>query len=321
MSVAERQDALEVVNEWDDLDTQEQSSEAQPQETDDRPDPEATTQDRRPETGTEAPATPVADSPEARLLRIEAEIAQERAEKARLQKMIDDREWSDRGRLKQAQKELELTKTRLAEIESARASEDDILRERYDTAIAQQIAAGNDLGAKALRSELRAEMAERKAGRLEQAQQWEQHQRQELEQAQAEDKRMRAGREVQSAFIPTMQAEAVAAAKQFGLDEAETEDLVAFATPRSLRSLAPNAPPEVLGQLAMEQYAAIVERAQQYQARRVQRNQQSFDTTRETAGNGATRDLDKEWEEADFDEANELLRQGYVPKEKGKRRR
>jgi hypothetical protein len=324
MSVAERQDALEVVNDWDELDTQEQSSEAQPQETDDRPDPEVTTQDPRPETGTEAPATPVAEAIDQRLARLEAieqRAAAAEAERARLQKIVDNHEYSAEGRLRIEKQEKDQLLERLASLDAERANADQWITQVAEQRKQQYLAAGDQAGATNVQLALENELLKRQATRDREDREIAQRHTQELQQAQAESARMRAGREVQAAFIPTMQAEAVAAAQQFGLDEAETEDLVAFAAPRSLRALAPNAPPEVLGQLAMEQYSAIVERAQQYQARRVQRNQQSFDTTRETAGNGATRDLDKEWEAADFDEANELLRQGYVPKEKGKRRR
>jgi hypothetical protein len=77
--------------------------------------------------------------------------------------------------------------------------------------------------------------------------------------------------------------------------------------------------------MAMQQYEAIIERAQALQARRVQQNQQGYNTTRERAGGGTSRDLQKEFNEADdFDAALDAIDAGYVEPQsryRGSRRR
>lgn len=324
MSVAERADALEVVNDWDDLDTPEAEApaEVQPRQYEPQPDPEVTTQDHQPQMEPVAPATPVAETqtetPDQMLARLTAQNAE-------LQRQIANREWSDRGRFLKAQKELELANARLAEIQQSRVSDDDARKQQYDQAIAQQIAAGNSEGADRLRLALRAELAEKALERSRQDAEYERRQREEVQRAQVEHERTARGRQVQSAFIPTMQAEAQAAAQQFGLDEADTADLLAFAAPKALRELAPNAPPEVLGQMAIHQYEAIIERATALQQRRVARNQANFNTTRESAGGGTSRDLAKEFNEADdWDSALAAIDAGYVEPQsryRGSRRR
>lgn len=321
MSIAERADALEIVSDWDDLDTPEQPpAEVQPQQYEDRPDPEAMTQDHRQEP--EAPATPVAETqtetPDQLLQRLTAQNAE-------LQRQIANREWSDRGRVLSLEKQLAQRDERLKALESSRLTEDEARKQQYDQAIAQQLAAGNEQGAERLRLSLRAELAEKALQREREDKAIAQRHAQELQQTQVEHERIARGRQVQSAFIPTMQAEAQAAAQHFGLDESETQDLIAFAAPKSLRHLAQNAPPEVLGQLAMQQYEVIIERAQALQQRRVQQNQQGFDTTRERAGGGTSRDLAKEFEDADdWDTALAAIDAGYVEpqsRHRGSRRR
>lgn len=323
MSVAERADALEVVSDWDDLDTPEQSAEVQPEPQTYQPDPEATTQDYRQEA--EVPATPVAEQQQAPTESADQRLARIEAQNAELQRQIANREWSDRGRLLKAQKELEVANARLAEIQQSRVSDDDARKQQYDSAIAQQLAAGNQDGADRLRMALRAELAEKALERSRQDAEYERRQREEVQRAQVDYERTARGRQVQAAFIPTMQAEAQAAAQQFGLDEADAADLVAFAAPKSLQHLALNAPPEVLGQLAMQQYEVIIERAQALQQRRVQQNQQGYNTTRERAGGGTSRDLAKEFNEADdFESALDAIDAGYVEpqsRHRGSRRR
>ena len=326
MSVAERADALEVMNDWDDLDTPEQQpAEVRPQPQTYQPDPESETQERQPQQEQVDPATPVAEQQQAPTETPDQRLARIEAQNAELQRQIANREWSDRGRLLKAQKELELANARLAEVQQSRVSDDDARKQQYDQAIAQQLAAGNQDGADRLRMALRAELAEKALERTRQDAEYEKRQREEIQRAQVDYERTARGRQVQAAFIPTMQAEAMAAAQQYGLDESDTEDLIAFATPKSLRALAPNAPPEILGQMAMEQYQAIIERATALQQRRVQRNQQNFDTTRERAGGGSSRDLAKEFNEADdFDSALEAIDAGYVEPQsryRGSRRR
>ena len=316
MSVAERADALEVVNDWDELDTPEADApaEVQPRQYDPQPDPESETQDHQPQREQVAPATPVAETQQQAPTETPEQMLQRlAAQNAELQRQIANREWSDRGRFLKAQKELEIANARLAELQQSRVSDDDARKQQYDQAIAQQLAAGNSEGAERLRLALRAELAEKALERSRQDAEYERRQREEVQQAQVEHERVARGRQVQQAFIPTMQAEAQAAAQQFGLDEADTADLMAFATPKALRELAPNAPPEVLGQMAMHQYEAIIERATALQQRKVQRNQQSFDTTRERAGGGTSRDLAKEFEEADdWDAGLAAIDAGYV---------
>lgn len=317
MSVAERQDALEVVSDWDQLDTQEDdSSEAQAQEQATQPDPEVTTQDRQQQQAD--PATPVAAAEQETPAQY---IARLQAENAELQRKMEAREWSSEGRYRAEVKKNEQLAERLKSVETERKSSDDLLTDMAERRIAQFMQAGDQTNAQNVRLGLEAELAKRELAREREDRAVAQRHAEELQQAQVQNERMQAGRQVQAAFIPTMQAEAMAAAQHFGLDESETQDLVAFATPRSLRALAPNAPPEVLGQMAMEQYQAIVERAQQYQARRVKSNQENYDTTRETAGGGASRDLDKEFADADFFDGLDLISAGYQPPQKGKRRR
>jgi hypothetical protein len=326
MSVAERADALEVVNDWDDLDTPEQQpAEVRPQPQTYQPDPESETQERQPQQEQVDPATPVAEQQQAPTETPDQILQRVLAENADLQKKIANREWSDRGRVLSLEKQLAQRDERLQAIEASRLTDDQARQQQYDQAISQQLAAGNQEGAERLRLSLRAELAEKALQREREDKAIAQRHAQELQQAQTDHERTARGRQVQAAFIPTMQAEAMAAAQQYGLDESDTEDLIAFATPKSLRALAPNAPPEILGQMAMEQYQAIIERATALQQRRVQRNQQSFDTTRERAGGGSSRDLAKEFNEADdFDSALEAIDAGYVEPQsryRGSRRR
>lgn len=327
MSIAERADALEIVNDWDDLDTPEADApaEVQPQQHETQPDPEVTTQDQLPQQEQADPATPVAETTDQRLARLEAIAAQAEAERARLQKIVDNHEYSAEGRLRIEREEKRQLAERLQSLEAARLTEDEARKQQYDAAIAQQLAQGNEQGAERLRLSLRAEMAERALQRERDDKATAQRHAQELQQSQVEHERTARGRQVQQAFIPTMVAEAQAAAQQYGLDEGETADLLAYAAPKSLQNLALNAPPEVLGQLAMQQYEVIVERAQALQQRKVQRNQQNFDTTRERGGSGSSRDLAKEFDEADdWDAALAAIDAGYVEpqsRHRGARRR
>lgn len=322
MSIAERQDALETVNDWDELDTPEESAEVRPQEYEARPDPQDVTQERQPVEQVADPATPVAET---QTETVEQQLARIAAENAELQRKIQDREWSDRGRFLAEQKKNQQLQEQIQALTNERKGEDDALRQQYDSAIAQQIAAGNEVGAERLRDRLEAQLAKRELARLQQDLSLKERQSQELVQAQAEHERTSRGRQVQAAFVPMLLQEAQAAAQHFGLDESDAQDLLAFAAPKSLRSLAPNAPPEVLGQLAKEQYGAIIERAQALQARRVRQNQQGFDTTRERTGNGASRDLAKEFDEADdWDAGLAAIDAGYVEpqsRHRGARRR
>src|SRR5687768_2683318 len=107
MSVATNPDALEVVSDWDELDTPEQSAEVQHQEPERQPDPEERTQERQPDEQVADPATPVAEQ-QTQAESVEQRLERIAAENAELQRQIANREWSDRGRLLKAQKELEL---------------------------------------------------------------------------------------------------------------------------------------------------------------------------------------------------------------------
>jgi hypothetical protein len=320
MSIAERTDALEVIHDWDELDTPEESAEVEPQEDATRPDPEVTTQDHRPQQEQEAPATPVA-ADQQQPNPFEQQLAEARAEQARLQKMITDREWSDRGRVEKLEKELKQRDERLGALETERANADQFLTSVAAQRKQQFLANGDQIGAQNVDLALENELLKRQTAREREDRQIAERHAQELTEGQRQAEQMQRGRQVQAAFIPTMEAEARAAAAQFGLDADETADLVAFTTPKSLRHLALNAPPEVLGQLAIQQYEVIIERATALQARKVRRNQEAFDTTRETNSGGATRDLDKEFADASDDEAVEMLMGGYVPPQPGKRRR
>ena len=325
MSIAERADALEVVSDWDDLDTPEESAEVQPQRHEARPDPESETQDYQPEQGQVDPATPVAETQQAPAETPEQVIQRVLAENAELQRQIANREWSSQGRFLQAQKELDLVKQERDALKSARLTEDEARKQQYAEAINQQLAAGNEQGAERLRLSLRAELAEKALQREREDKATAERHAQELQQAQRQHEQTQRGRQVQAAFAPALLSDAKDLAGQLGLDEADTQDLLEFAAPPSLRKLALNAPPEVLGQLAMDQWEVIHSRALALQQRRVRQNQQSFDTTRERAGGGASRDLAKEFDEADdWDAALAVIDEGYVEpqsRHRGSRRR
>lgn len=322
MSIAERTDALEVINDWDELDTPESSAEVEPQQIEDRPDPEVTTQDHRLDDRQEAPATPVAatqqqpptETVEARLARIEAENAD-------LLQKIANREWSSQGRFLAEQKKNEQLAERLKALETERSNADEFLTSVAEQRKQQYLQSGDRVGAQNVELALENELLKRQTAREREDRQIAQRHAEELAAATREHQQMEHGRKVQAAFAPALLQDTQALAQQLGFDEAETADLLEFAAPASLRKLALNAPPEVLGQLAIDQWEAIHGRATAMQARRVRQNQAAFDTTRETTASGATRDFDKEFEDANDDEALEMLLNGYEPPQRGKRRR
>lgn len=327
MSVAERADALEVLNDWDDLDTPEATPPApQPRQQPDRPDPESETQDHRPAFGQADPATPVAEQQDQQPQETPEQVLQRvLAENAELQRKMAAREWSSEGRYRAEAKKNEQLQERLKALESERQGADDFLRQNAEQRIAQFLANGDQQNAQNVRYALEAELAKRELAREREDKALAQRHAQELAQAQAQHEQVQRGRQVQQAFAPALLSDAKDLAGQLGLDEDDTRDLLEFAAPPSLRKLALNTPPEVLGQLAIDQWDAISQRAAALQQRKVARNQASFDTTRERAGGGASRDLAKEFDEADdWEAALAVIDAGYVEppsRHRGARRR
>lgn len=321
MSVAERTDALELINDWDELDTPEESAEVQPEEIEDRPDTAVTTQERQPEVRQADPATPVAETQQQPTETPQQQIARIMAENAELQRKMEAREWSSEGRYRAEAKKNEQLTERLKSLEAERTNADDLLRNVAQQRIDQYRASGDQASAQNVQLALENELLKRERTREREDRAVAERHAQELAAEQAERQRMEHGRKVQAAFAPALLTDTQALARQLDLDEADTADLLEFAAPPSLRKLALNAPPEVLGQLAIDQWEVIHGRALALQARKVRRNQDAFDTTRETTGSGATRDLDKEFADADDDEALEMLLNGYEPPQQGKRRR
>ena len=323
MSVAPATDA-EVVQDWADLDDagaeqDEPSSSQEPAEqraprTDAAP-PDTTA------APTDTPTTPTAETPDERAAR----LTELEARNAELERQMANREWSSEGRYRAEVKKRELLEARLTTIEQQRTDEDGTLTRQYEAAIARAQADENPVGARALQAELRAELAERKFTRAE-----EQRTRAEREAAElashTKDFQVRqAGEQVRQAAIPTLQAEVQRLAAEMELSPDDARDLLSVVVTDDLKYLTQNAPPEVVAQVTYQRFGLLEQRAQALRARQVQQNvgeaRQNGDFIRETGGAGGARDLDKAFQDADFEDALALINEGYTPPQKGKRRR
>lgn len=324
MSVAPATDAA-VVQDWDDLDDagpeQEPVSSSNEPAEQRAPEPAPATPEPTAEP-TDDPARPqTAETPDERAQR----LAELEARNAELERQMANREWSSEGRYRAEVKKRELLEERLKSLEQQNADEDAKLTRQYTDAIARLKAEDNEVGARALQAELRAELAERKFQRAEEQRTRAEREAAELASHTKEYELRRAGEEVRQAAIPTLQAEVARLAQEYSLAADDARDLAAVVITDDLKYLTQNAPPEVVAQVTYQRFGLLEQRAQALRERQVQQNvQQSAangDFIRETGGAGGARDLDKAFAEADFEDALELINEGYVPPQRGKRRR
>lgn len=323
MSVAPATDA-EVVQDWDDLDDAGPEQDAEAPSSPEPAEQRAPRTDAAPPDTTAEPTdtpTPAAETPDERATRL-AELESRNAE---LERQMANREWSSEGRYRAEVKKREQLEERLKTLEQQRTDEDGTLTRQYEAAIARAQAEENPVGARALQAELRAELAERKYQR-----ELDQRTRAEREAAElaahTKDFQVRqAGEEVRRAAIPTLRAEVARLQAAYELSADDARDLAAVVITDDLDYLTKNAPPEVVAQVTYQRFGLLEQRATALRERQVAQNVREAsangDFTRETGGAGGARDLDKAFQDADFEDALALINEGYVPPQRGKRRR
>ena len=324
MSAVATTDA-EIVQDWDSLDDAGDEREAGvspsiiPTERQ-APEPESISPDTTVANANE-PA-PQRETPDERATR----LAQLEERNAELERQMAAREWSSEGRYRAEQKKNQLLQEQLQAANQRDLGEDERLTAQYQRAIANAVADGDEPRVVALRADLRAELAERKATRLEQEQARVSKEAQELAAHTREWQVRQAGEQVRQAAIPSLRADVTALAQEMELSAADVQDLLAFTVTPDLTYLTQNAPPEVVAQVYYQKLTAAQQRATALRERQVAQNvnqaTQSGAFNREGGGGGAgPQDLDKAFEESDFEDALALIDEGYVPPTKGKRRR
>lgn len=321
MSAVAATDA-EVVQSWDDLDDaggeQEQPSSSNTATDQRAPDEPVASPDTTVATS-EAPAGETKDERAERLAALESRNAE-------LERQMAAREWSSEGRYRAEQKKNQLLQEQLQTISKQYEDEDAKLTRTYDAAIARAQAEDNEIGARALQAEKRAELLQRQFDRAEQQRTQAERQATEIASSTHEWQVRYMGEQVRQAAIPTLQAEAAQLASEYELSPEDTKDLLSVVVTDDLRYLTQNAPPDVVAQVTYQRFEMLEQRATMLRERQVQANlrnaQQNGDFTRESGGSGAGRgDLDKAFAEADFEDALAMVSEGYVPPSKGKRRR
>jgi len=323
MSVATATDA-EVIQDWDALDDagEEREAEATPSPTpaeqrvpeQDAPSPDTTAQRE-----TVAPQGETQDERATRL----AELEKRNAE---LEAKMAAREWSSEGRYRAELKRRELLEAELTQVRQRSQDEDGTLRSQYQAAIDRANAEDNPIGARALAAELDAQLAKRELARVRQDQERTSKEAQELAALAKNSQLQQAGEMVRQAAIPSLRGHVQSIVGGLELDADDTAILLGMAITPDMEYATRNYPPEVVGQMVEARWDYLIQQGEAMKQRQVARNQQAGrangDFTRETGGAGPGRgDLDKAFEEADFEDALAMVSEGYTPPVKGKRRR
>lgn len=324
MSAVATTDA-EIVQDWDSLDDAGDEREAGvspsiiPTERQ-APEPESISPDTTVANANE-PA-PQRETPDERATR----LAELEAQNAELQRQIANREWSSQGRYIQEQKKAQLLQQELDAIKARSLDEDADTTYRYQAEISKANASGDELRAGALQDRLDAILAKREVQRLREETERATKHASELASTTREWQVRQAGEQVRQAAIPSLRADVTALAQEMELSAADVQDLLAFTVTPDLTYLTQNAPPEVVAQVYYQKLTAAQQRATALRERQVAQNVNTLTNNgafnREGGGGGAgPQDLDKAFEESDFEDALALIDEGYVPPTKGKRRR
>lgn len=194
-----------------------------------------------------------------------------KARVAELERMIENREWSSQGRLRQAEKKLEAAQARIKQLEEGYTSEDDQLRSIYDLAIAN---AESDLERENITLKRDQEISKRQATRR---QQQEEAQRQATEveqQAQTQVAEEYRTQVLRTQGLNEFNALIDDLGQHFELPEEEVAGLRAIIDTPQNRLMFQTAPPAYIAAWSVEAANDLARKGRAAQARVVARNRE-----------------------------------------------